>query len=1033
MQQMSFRPFRVSCLIAALLLAARADAQDQAKTSPPETRAVWTTSRIVGSPDPPPPYQQTRRYPNLKFDQPLYIERDPCLQRLWVIERGARVYSFPDQQDVMNADLFVDLKDAFPKLTPHEEASGVSTAYGLAFHPQFPDVPFCWLTYTLQAAERRAHLDDGTRLSRFRVEFDDNGVPRCDVGSERVLLSWLEGGHNGACLRFGPDGYLYVSTGDGEVPNPPDPRRAGQDVTNLLSSVLRIDVNPNDDGPLYRIPEDNPFVQPPTGANPGTTPDSAADGIVDAFTAAEALPEIFAYGFRNPWKMNFGPDGQLWVGDVGWEMYEMVYNVKSGGNYGWSITEGPQPVIPSGKRGPTPIRPAAVAYTHTEGASVTGGFVYQGSRLPELRGKYVFGDYETRRIWSAKITPSANSADFGCDILTELTDLVAPSVRIVAFGEDTAGELLLLHFDEGTIYGLDPNESAGQPSDFPQRLSQTGLFADPATQQPSAGVLPFDVNVPMWNDGAAAERFVAVPSADPINVLPGAVRRQNSILRESMQFPTNSVLTRTVSLNDDSGRTVRLETQVLHFNGNVWNPYTYVWSPDQTDAELAPRDGQILQLAKYGTFADRDTWPVHSRSECLRCHNSWVGGPLAFSLPQLNRSAGQHRAGDDRTGNAEDDPSESTPNKNQLAWFQQTGLLTGAVPADLTKADTAAAPLKSLDDVTASIDDRARSWLSVNCAHCHQNGAGGTATIDLRREASSEDMKVVGATPVQGTFLIPNAAIVAAGHPAQSVLLYRISCTGRGRMPHIGSHRVDTSAVNVLRQWIASLEDATTPAETPNTEQRSQTPDTTSAALELVADLDAGRISATDKQQLLQSVRHAVPEIRNLFTRFQPVEYRRTLNQTVDAAQILQLPGDVQRGAAIFADKRYECVNCHKISGQGGQIGPDLTDVGKRLKRPEILQSILEPSAKIDPRFAAWTVVTNAGRVHTGLLIDRTEQHIHLRTTRNEDIRLPHAEIDEFVQQTTSLMPDRLLTEMSASQIADLLALLVDAHQLKKP
>lgn len=185
----------------------------------------------------------------------------------------------------------------------------------------------------------------------------------------------MEGGHNGACLEFGPDGFLYVSAGDGEAPNPPDPRDAGQDVSNILSTVLRIDVMPHGNDPLYKVPADNPFV-----------------------ALTNARPEIWAYGFRNPWKMTFAPDGELWLGDVGWELDEMVYRIRKGGNYGWSIMEGPQPVRPNARRGPTEILPAAIALPHTDAASVTGGYVYRGQRFPDLVGTYIFGDYETRRI-----------------------------------------------------------------------------------------------------------------------------------------------------------------------------------------------------------------------------------------------------------------------------------------------------------------------------------------------------------------------------------------------------------------------------------------------------------------------------------------------------------------------------------------------------------------------------------------------------------------------------------------------------------
>src|SRR4029079_11329337 len=141
---------------------------------------------------------------------------------------------------------------------------------------------------------------------------------RLDPASEAVLITWPSGGHNGGSLQFGRDGYLYISTGDGAGPNPPDPLKTGQDVSDLLSSVLRIDVDRPAGGKPCRVPDDNPLVN-----------------------TAGARPEIWAYGFRNPWRMSFdSTTGALWVGDVGWELWEMIYSVERGGNYGWRVTEG---------------------------------------------------------------------------------------------------------------------------------------------------------------------------------------------------------------------------------------------------------------------------------------------------------------------------------------------------------------------------------------------------------------------------------------------------------------------------------------------------------------------------------------------------------------------------------------------------------------------------------------------------------------------------------------------------------------------
>src|SRR4029077_8317732 len=150
-------------------------------------------------------------------------------------------------------------------------------------------------------------------------------------------------------IRFGPEGYLYISTGDGAGPDPPDPLNTGQDISDVLSSILRIDVGQADNGKAYRIPSDNPFISTP-GAH----------------------PEVWAYGLRNPWRMSFDrKTGDLWVGDVGWELWEMVHKPTKGSNHGWSIVEARQRVTPTWPQGPTPIRPPVIELDHSLAASVT--------------------------------------------------------------------------------------------------------------------------------------------------------------------------------------------------------------------------------------------------------------------------------------------------------------------------------------------------------------------------------------------------------------------------------------------------------------------------------------------------------------------------------------------------------------------------------------------------------------------------------------------------------------------------------------
>ena len=325
----------------------------QSKESDPPARTPWTTSRVIGSPDPPPPFKVVRAFPNVKFTHPLLITRPPGSDRLFVGEQAGKLYSFVDKPDA-KPDLFFDLRKEIKTIPLHPGAKDIEAVYGLVFHPDFEKNRQCFVCYTMRSKKsNEPNLPDGSRVSRFTVTKTD--PPRIDPTSEEIVITFLQGGHNGGDLHFGPDGMLYISTGDAGNPNPPDPFDTGQDISDLLSSILRIDVDHKDEGKNYAVPKDNPFV-----------------------TTKGARPEVWAYGLRNPWRMGFDrQSGELFVGDVGWELWESIHRVEKGGNYGWSAMEGPQPIKP-GKVGPTPIHAALIELPHTIACSVTGGRVYRG-------------------------------------------------------------------------------------------------------------------------------------------------------------------------------------------------------------------------------------------------------------------------------------------------------------------------------------------------------------------------------------------------------------------------------------------------------------------------------------------------------------------------------------------------------------------------------------------------------------------------------------------------------------------------------
>ncbi len=1040
---------------------------ERTEPTPFAKRKPWTTSRVTGSPEPPPPYRTERVFTHLKFNLPVALAAAPGSDRMFVVEQEGKIFSFVNNPTATTnearrpADLLIDLKIERTTLTAGPHAKQMRASYGLAFHPQFAKNRYCYICYTV--GNDKGPLDDGTRVSRFTVS--DGSPPTIDPASEEIVLTWREGGHNGGCLAFGPDGMLYISSGDGGNPNPPDPNNTGQNLDDLMSCVLRIDVDRRDAGRNYAIPGDNPFVK-----------------------TAGARGEIWAYGFRNPWKMSFDrATGDLWVGDVGWELWEMIYRVTRGGNYGWSIVEGPQSVRGDVKQGPTPIIAADDALPHSISASVTGGYVYRGKRLPELVGHYVYGDWETRRLWSAKVEEIPNPLEPKKTVrkLAARRDITQPSLRLIAFGEDNAGELYLLDYDDGTIARLVANEAKNTADKFPRKLSETGLFSSLKEHKLAEGVVPFTIAAQQWSDGAAAQRFIALPGDASVGLYPRPIQSPGTMFDRVMEFPKDAVLGRTLLTDGHDPFSALaakpIETQLLHFDGRQWQGYSYAWNSAGTDAVLVDAEGAQHEYQHEPVQRDRNqrrTWNYPSRTQCLQCHNPWARTTLAFNEAQL-------------TGAVDGDSVSS------FERLKQQGVIVSAVPTD-KKSNGPADPVPKLVDpydAKAEINLRGRSYLHVNCAHCHRFGGGGSANIELVIDKAVEDCKLINVPPTQGTFGINDAQVIAAGDPDRSVLLYRMLKLGRGRMPHIGSDMVDERGVRMLRQYIeqlprhpqherslrklidlsdqrmherelatydrdveqiveemsrrpdaskqpAELRDAAVNEWTRRSKERAaiRSPqraaivkqllsDTTSAMILCRAvneiDFTAERSVTLDLRAeiVAAAMAHTDPAVRDLFEEFVPHEQRvKRLGEIIRPEMLLRLAGDTKRGEQLFKQNTTaQCKTCHRIGDAGGKVGPELTLIAKRLNKAQLLESLLEPNKSIDPKFVTQLITLNDGRTYTGVVVSKDAGELVLRDAADKEIRIPIAEIDEQTPQSQSMMPAGLLRDMTTEQAADLL------------
>ncbi|HLF94276.1 MAG TPA: PQQ-dependent sugar dehydrogenase, partial [Planctomycetota bacterium] len=335
-----------------LLLLAASCGTEERRQALPEKRAAWTASRVVGSPDPPLPYRAVKAFPKLSFRNSLYAACEPGTDRVLVVEQRGRILAFRNAPDVEKTEVFLELPNLW--------------AYSILFHPKYAENR--WV-YVFSNGPPDTEPNKKNRILRYTVK---DG--RCDPSTRHDVIEWTSNGHDGGEMGFGPDGMFYITAGDGTTDS--DGNVTGQDLGDLNSGVIRIDVDHPDPGRNYSIPKDNPFL-----AIPG------------------ARGELWAYGFRNPWRMTFDPKtGDLWVGDIGQDLWEMVELVRRGDNYGWSVFEGPIPFHSQRKLGPTPVTKPLIAHPHSEARSVTGGLVYTGAKFPELKGAYVYGDYATGRV-----------------------------------------------------------------------------------------------------------------------------------------------------------------------------------------------------------------------------------------------------------------------------------------------------------------------------------------------------------------------------------------------------------------------------------------------------------------------------------------------------------------------------------------------------------------------------------------------------------------------------------------------------------
>lgn len=404
-------------------------------------------------------------FPALSFNRPVDLQQaGDGSNRLYVVEQSGRILTFENSSAVASSTVFLDIRS---RVNSSGNEEGL---LGLAFDPAFIQNGYFYVNYTASNPRR-------TVISRFSLA---PGSPHAaDPLSEHVLLEFAQpySNHNGGQIAFGPDGFLYIATGDGGSGG--DPQNNAQNLGNLLGKILRIDVSRESSDKRYAIPADNPFA--------GNT--------------AGQREEIWAYGLRNPWRFSFDRvSGRLWTGDVGQNRFEEVDIIERGKNYGWRVMEGFVCYNPNSGCDESGLEKPVVTYGRSEGASITGGYVYRGSRVPELQGRYIYADFVSGNVWALAYTGPGNA---------ENTLLLRSDKNIASFGVDAANELYACSFS-GEILRFTSTVSNITPSPLRGGLSLDSFHPHPVTAE--APALYVRVSVP--ESGHARLRIVDMLGRD---------------------------------------------------------------------------------------------------------------------------------------------------------------------------------------------------------------------------------------------------------------------------------------------------------------------------------------------------------------------------------------------------------------------------------------------------------------------------------------------------------------------------------------
>jgi glucose/arabinose dehydrogenase len=717
---------------------------------------AWSTEPVFGA---------------LTFDDPVALAQAPRTNRLYVAEREGRLYTFEREPTVTSKVLALDLSSI-------TQGDGDSGLLGFVFHPAFAAAgadnrPYVFVhhsfTETPVVGERPPNSNrTRSRLSRFTVDLTTGVI---DPASELLLIDQDDEAidHQGGAMFFHPrDGFLYLTVGDegGRACRLDNCQRIDKD---LFSGVLRLDVDmrggaishPIVRQPLdgvtanYFVPNDNPFVGQP--------------GV---------LEEFYAIGLRSPHKLTYDPVDDIgWIGDVGLGDREEIDVLRRGANYQWPVMEGflQRTAVPSSVIGAW--TPPLLDLPRDEAHAVIGGYVYRGARLPELQGRYIFGDYPSGRIWAVSYEPRGSEVQLlQRDLLLE-TPFNTDANSITSFGTDADGELYILTLGPGTQ--LQHIIASAPATNAPPTLALASLDL-PRALAATQRAFPYDVQSPLWSDGARKQRWLVLPEDATIELTPTG----------PWHFPDGTVFVKQFSMaldEADSSRLTPLETRFL-VAGEGGNYYglSYEWDAGGRSANVVlQRRIKSLTVRQQDGTTRSQRYEIPGPLDCLVCHNAEAGHVLGVRTEQLNHD--------------EHDPLSSLSENQLLTWSRR-----GVFSQPLDALDVAGYPrLPSPSDPNAPVEARVRAYWASNCSMCHGVNPDIRAYWDARYATPLDEQGIVLgplATALDGA-----SVVVAPGDPQGSALFVRSATTGPLRMPPLGRRRTDPQYIELLQGWIEGL------------------------------------------------------------------------------------------------------------------------------------------------------------------------------------------------------------------------------------